>query len=86
MTTPSRKKQSALLIRSSSCASGYQFNDEQTAQRSINASAKTCKCACMTINLGIYSFNLTHVTVAVSVDRAPEVECFAYEDCHDAIL
>eukprot|EP00965_Chrysotila_dentata_P196304 6177493-Pleurochrysis_carterae.AAC.5 len=44
---------------------------EQTAQRCINAKAKTCICACAVINPGIYRFNLTYVTVAVSTDGAP---------------
>eukprot|EP00965_Chrysotila_dentata_P215976 6189096-Pleurochrysis_carterae.AAC.1 len=44
---------------------------EQTVQRWINTKAKTCKCACTAINLGIYNLDLTHVTMAVSVDRAP---------------
>eukprot|EP00965_Chrysotila_dentata_P096827 3199977-Pleurochrysis_carterae.AAC.5 len=39
------------------------------------------------ISLGIYHLNLTHVTVAVIVDRAPaDVYRFAYKDCTDNIL
>eukprot|EP00965_Chrysotila_dentata_P258186 6213134-Pleurochrysis_carterae.AAC.2 len=44
---------------------------EQTARRCKNANAKTCKCACTTISAGISNLNLTYLTVAVSVDRAP---------------
>eukprot|EP00965_Chrysotila_dentata_P256552 6212577-Pleurochrysis_carterae.AAC.2 len=31
----------------------------------MNANAKTCKCACMTINLGIYNLKLPYITGAV---------------------
>eukprot|EP00965_Chrysotila_dentata_P231385 6198328-Pleurochrysis_carterae.AAC.1 len=49
---------------------GINSTHKETAQRCINANAKKCKCACMAISLGIHHLNLTHVTVAVSVDRA----------------
>eukprot|EP00965_Chrysotila_dentata_P018244 607004-Pleurochrysis_carterae.AAC.1 len=56
------------------------------AQRCINANDKTCKSASPAINLGIYNLDLNHVTVTVSVNRAPTEVRFAYEKCADAAL
>eukprot|EP00965_Chrysotila_dentata_P246554 6207231-Pleurochrysis_carterae.AAC.2 len=50
---------------------GINSTRERTAQTCINANAKTCKCACKPINLGMYNLTLTYVAMAVSVDRTP---------------
>eukprot|EP00965_Chrysotila_dentata_P212788 6187256-Pleurochrysis_carterae.AAC.1 len=50
---------------------GINFNTRTNRAKMHNANTKTCKCACAAINLGMYYLNLTYVTVAISVDRAP---------------
>eukprot|EP00965_Chrysotila_dentata_P236716 6201486-Pleurochrysis_carterae.AAC.2 len=58
--------QRALWITVPPCArESTQQEHKGTAQRRINANAKTCKCEWMPFNLGICKLNLTYVTVAV---------------------